>query len=190
MNRVAGVAVAGLLLALAVVALLIYSKQEAVPTEPPTPARPAIISADRAPVAATPPTSVRPPPATPEPTAAPAEGVDAATPDQAPPPPDELEPQDKGGVAPSGELTRRFDAIIEAMPPESQPSALNWNCGEGGLDCSVTGLIVSNEALADFAKRLEGPSPYGGTDRPPTVEINRVEQTDDGKAFELGVFIP
>jgi hypothetical protein len=103
---------------------------------------------------------------------------------------EELEPTDKGGQAPSGELTRRMDGIIATLPAETRPTNLNWNCAEGGIDCSLTGLIVSNQALKELAEKLEGPSPYGGTDRPPTVEIQKVEETGDGKAFEIGVFIP
>ena len=190
MNKLAPPLAAGALVLLLVVALMVYSKQEAEPPEPPTPARPALIDADRVPRAATPPRAATRPP-TAEATPAAAEtGAETAGAEAEPAPADELEPQDKGGQAPSGELTRRFDVIIAAMPAESQPSELNWNCSEDGIDCSVTGYIGSNEALADFAKRLEGPNPSGGTDRAPTVEIHKIEQTEDGKAFEIGVLIP
>ena len=55
MNKLAPPLAAGALVLLLVVALMVYSKQEAEPPEPPTPARPALIDADRVPRAATPP---------------------------------------------------------------------------------------------------------------------------------------
>ena len=186
MNKVAALALAALAVVALVVVLMLCSSEE--PEAPRVDLSAARIEPARV--------LAHPPPITAAPRATPLQ-LPGAQPTQPPAPTEldgqpveELEPKDKGGQAPSGELTRRFDTIIAALPPESQPSNLNWNCADGGVDCSLTGLIVSNQALADLAEKLEGPNPSGGTDRPPTVEVHRIEETPDGKAFEIGVYIP
>ncbi len=184
-NKPIGLVIAAVLVILLIVVFRSFSDTET-PAAPEA-ATPAPANAEANPTPEAAPTAT--PPVVDEATAAAAPAEDAQADETEPQEEAEVEPG-KGGFVPSEELSLRVDALAAALDPAVAPTELQWDCADGGIDCTLSGLIPTNQALADFAKELEQGPGTRATDRAPTVEINRIEADGDGKRFELGLYIP